>query len=266
MLRTVAMFLVFLVSSGCAMQRVNPTFSISTADARADWRRMCSAPLPPGRMVVVVGGYADPGVAAFDVASRLRRVLGPEASIVSVQVGLSFSMDGARRHLLEQVHRAEAASGLSEETPVDVVAVSMGGLVARYAAVPHPMGGGKSDWLRIARLFTIASPHTGARMADVPSIESRVREMRRDSGFIAELAREPRDYELLPYARLGDWVVGEENTAPNGLIPWWVDTPMFEASHLQAHTDVRILVDIARRLRGEEPVTRSPAAPLPEKS
>jgi len=36
------------------------------------------------------------------------------------------------------------------------------------------------------------------------------------------------DYELVPYARLCDTAVGEQNTAPPGYTPWWVPTPAFQ--------------------------------------
>ena len=98
----------------------------------------------------------------------------------------------------------------------------------------------------------------------VPTFDQRVIDMRSGSEFLDRLNAAPRRYELIPYARLGDMVVGEENAAPPGETAWWLAKSGGPA-HMLAATDARILADIARRLRGEEPLTISPAAPLPPK-
>ena len=61
--------------------------------------------------------------------------------------------------------------------------------------------------------------------------------------------------ELIPYARLRDAMVGAQHAAPPGRNPLWVDGPP-ALSHLAITTDKRIMLDIALRLRGEEPVAR----------
>jgi hypothetical protein len=70
-------------------------------------------------------------------------------------------------------------------------------------------------------------------------------------------------YELVPYVRLGDSIVGPEHAAPEGQTPWWVPLPAAETAHIGAFGDARILADIARRLRDERPLTEDPPAPLP---
>jgi hypothetical protein len=138
----------------------------------------------------------------------------------------------------------------------------MGGIVSRHAARPREDG----RRLRVRRLFTIASPHRGARMATLPTLDRRQIDMRPGSPFLAELdgALEQADYELVTYARLGDAVVGAANSAPHGRDPWWVDCPPLGFAHLGAGHDHRILADIARRLRGEEPLVREPPVPVEE--
>ena len=66
-----------------------------------------------------------------------------------------------------------------------------------------------------------------------------------------------------PDARIGDTMVGEENTAPPGQVAWWVPNRAFEPAHLLAFGDPRIHADILRRLRGEQPYTTEPRAPWP---
>jgi len=71
------------------------------------------------------------------------------------------------------------------------------------------------------------------------------------------------DYDLICYCRLDDVTVGEEFCAPEGTPLWWVPTPFGEWGHMQAFFDARIVVDIARRIRGETPFSTLPATPLP---
>ena len=117
--------------------------------------------------------------------------------------------------------------------------------------------------MNVARLFTISTPHRGAKLAWVPSIDARVIDMRPDASFVAHLNEQETTYELFPYTRLDDAIVGEENAAPPGQNAWWVPNIPGGFSHLLASSDPRFLADIMRRLRGEAPFTRLPRHPLP---
>ena len=240
--------------AGCAGQPRNPTFPLSIPEARADLRRMRAAPARLARPVLVAGGYLDPGFAPREVAQELRRVTRSGPSEPAVR---AVSMWGCAS-FAECGRRLAKAAGDGERA-VDVVGISMGGLVARHAAAARAPGR-----IRIARLFTIATPHRGARLAGLPTLDARQRQMRPRSPFLRRLEATERDYPILPYARLGDGIVGTRRTAPRGDVPWWLPTPLLGVSHLGAPTDPRILADIARRLRGEAPFTRTPRAPLPK--
>ena len=66
------------------------------------------------------------------------------------------------------------------------------------------------------------------------------------------------------YAQLRDWWVGAGRAAPPGMVPIWTDTEGAAArvfSHFQINFNRRVLRDIARRLRGEEPVARCGSLP-----
>lgn len=250
---------------GCAAERpANPSFPLTMSTARAEMSVMRAEPHAAARPVVVVGGYADPGIAAPGLAGDLRDLIGADAVIVAVSPGFSATMQGARNTLIRRVEALPGGEADAQWTvEVDVVAVSMGGLVAAYAAMPREDGGRR---LKIARLFTICTPYRGATMAAVPSLEPRVADMRKDSAFLARLEGSERGYELVPYARLDDRIVGEENTAPNGMTPWWVETPTLQMSHIDCYRDSRIVADIARKLRNEPGYTVGTPAPLPDKS
>lgn len=250
--------------AGCtSTEPVNPSFPISLDDARAEVREMQASPKRAVRPVVVIGGYADVGVGADFVAQELRDVLGEETTIIAVASGLVGSFDDARDNVLRRVDERLPPRDPVWTEEVDVVGISMGGLVAEYAAMPREGGEGDRR-LKIARLFTICSPLRGARAASVPTLESRVVDMRPGSAFLTRVNAAPRTFEVYPYCRLDDRIVGEENAAPEGRNPWWVATPPMRMAHLGSVCDRRIIADISRRLRGEDGYTVGVAAALPE--
>jgi len=272
-----ALVAVLVVAGGCSTP-INPSFPITRQDAYRDLDRMRASPQPIERPLVVLGGFLDPGFAPGGVIRAVRPTLdgGP---IIRVTFATSRRFAECRERVLAAVlealpERTEVESGRYETIEVDVIANSMGGLVARYAAIwPDPPDAPDAPdtihadtRLRIARLFTISSPHRGAASANPRSISALERDMATGSAFLEALdaALADAEYELVCYVRLGDVIVGRDNAAPAGTIPHWVAEPPLEAAHLFASYDRRILADIARRLRGEEPLTTAPAAPFPE--
>ncbi|MEM7622789.1 MAG: hypothetical protein AAF235_06250, partial [Planctomycetota bacterium] len=144
-------------------------------------------------------------------------------------------------------------------TEVDLVGISMGGLVAR-ALASEAFG---SPPLNATRVFTLASPHGGAKLADKIALDPAAMAMREGSEMLARLdgAWHDRGYDLVPYAVLNDTLVGATRTAPPGMDPVW--TP---GTHVLSHFTVSetpgIIGDIARRLRNEPPLA-GPASPVP---
>jgi hypothetical protein len=260
---------ILLSMLGCQADRpLNPSFPLTLEQAEIELAAMKQWPMKLLRPVVVVGGYADPGIATRAASSMARDIGGDR--VLAVHLWACGSFDDARDHLINEIDKAFPSSDPQFTTEVDVIGGSMGGLAARYAAhwvEPADTLRPPRRRLRIARLFTISTPHLGARMADLPSpFDSKVTHMRRGSAFLDRLnaALPTESYEVYPYTRLGDLVVGEENTAPPGMKPWWVATPLLQFSHLNSMRDPRILADIARRLRGQRPFTTSPPADLPK--
>ena len=221
------------------------------------------------RPLVVLGGYLDPGMGPWWTARRIRALTG-DRRILSVGVGACTTFDECRRRVIDEVERAFPSADLRLTTEVDVLAISMGGLVARHAAIapPHEEGAEGSPpakRLKIRRLFSISAPHRGARLARLPCFLPLHRDMRAGSQFLKELesAYAKRDYSLVPYVRLGDRLVGSANAAPQGEVPYWVSNPFIQPAHIGAVLDSRVLADIARRLRREEPFAKEPRTPLP---
>jgi hypothetical protein len=251
------------VMGGCGVAGHNPSLALSRKDARCVLEQMREDPKPLARPVVVAGGIHDPGLISSRIARHLRRVCTNDEEVFSVSFFIfdAGTFDECRDKLIEAVEKRFPSPDETTTVEVDVVGFSMGGLVARHAARPRSDGGRR---LKIRRLFTIASPHRGARLANLPTFDRRKIDMRSGSEFLAALDTDlaEAEYDLYPYTRLGDLIVGAENTAPPGVTPWWVSNPMFSMSHVGASKDTRILADIASRLRDEPPLATSPPAPF----
>ena len=235
----------------------NPDFDLTADEALEDWKRVEGHPIRLERPVVVLAGWREMWpTPVSDLAGPIERLTGGDV------LAVDYPFAGDLRKLTGKVVDAVEArwpSGDADETvEVDVVGLSMGGLVARLAAI----GGGGAKRLNIKRLFTIATPHRGANMARLGFVDKATRDMRPGSALLGELdeALPSAAYELLCYARLNDVLVGATNTAPPGRHPFWVSgSVMF--SHVGSRKDPRIIADIVRRLRGEAPFARRGSAP-----
>ncbi len=263
-MRTVPLALLIstlVLLTGCA-NPINPSFDISSRDARKMLREMKQEPKTLERPVVVVAGLLDPGFNVTHIQGVLNGVT-DQREMVEIVTFWSLetgTFNGCRDRLVKKIERKFGAGENGETVEVDIIAFSMGGLVARHAARPREDG----PRLKVRRLFTISTPHRGANMASLLVLDARAHDMRQGSEFLQgldELLPEA-DYELYSYVRLGDTIVGPENAAPPGHGAWWVPTPAFSFAHLNAASDPRILADIMLRLRGEAPIATTPPAPL----
>lgn len=252
-----------LPGAGCSADvPLNPSFPLTLADAKLLLREMEKLPKKPSRPIVVMGGIYDPGIASSGIARRIRRVVDAEGLIISISFLGCWTFDQCRRRVIEKVQEAFPSDDPDVTTEIDVIAISMGGLVARHAAELKAEGGRR---LQIRRLFTISTPHRGAKLAWLPTFDSRIRDMKKGSPFLnkLDLAWKNADYEIYPYTRLDDAIVGAANTAPPGRHPRWVANIPGSFSHVFSMFDPRFLADIAHRLRSESPLTLSPPTPLP---
>jgi pimeloyl-ACP methyl ester carboxylesterase len=254
--------------AGCSLPKraENPSFAITRTAAAEDLARMRSSPVPATRPLVFLAGIGDPAVSSGALRKAIEPTLSaptglPEhaAPVAELHFFGETSFEGARQTAFRELATAFGVEP-TRLPEVDVVAFSMGGLVARDLAIADKAG----RRLPIRRLYTVATPHQGARLAGVIMGIPIGADMMPTSEFLARLASAPRDYELVCYARLDDVTVGEEFTAPPGEPVWWQPTASGEWGHMSAFKDPRFQADIARRLRGEEPLTRAPAAPLPD--
>jgi pimeloyl-ACP methyl ester carboxylesterase len=252
--------------AGCATRSpviATPERELPESSAAVDdIARMKRDPRPLARPVLVFSGWGDPGVVSLQLARDLAAVA-LDPSIETQQFFTSWTMDQCRRTAIEAAQKLTPPDHDPADGPfeIDVVGKSMGGLIARELA--RDQAAADDPVVRVVRIFTIATPHRGARMASWPTFDPKVVAMRPGSPFLAALDAElARDHapEIVAYTRTGDWMVGEQNTAPVGGVVRVVPRPPLEFGHLQAGGDERILADIMRRLRGESPLLPDPAA------
>ena len=254
------------IASACSSDTpLNPSFPLTSGEAKAAIKQMHHDRKPLARPVIVLGGIHDPGLAPSHIADVIRDSV-PDADrprVYDIAFLETWSFDSCADKLIRKLEARFPSENSHESTEVDVVAFSMGGVVARHAASDN-YASRHGRRLRIARLFTISSPHQGAKLASLPTFDERAKDMRPDSPFLTALNADAGGtaYPLFAYVRLEDTVVGEEFAAPPGMRAWWVGRGLTFSHTLAAH-DERILADILRRLRYEEPYSTDPAAPLP---
>jgi hypothetical protein len=249
------------VFAGCAASAVNSSFPVTVDAAKADLQRIENDRRPLDRPVAILGGYADPGVGGLAVGSVLRKHIG-QGRIITVSFAFCSTFDQCRQKVIETIDRDLPTDDPTRTSEVDAIGLSMGGLVARYAAAP--LDGQRM--LNVRRMFTVSSPHLGATRAQaLPQMTQMQADMRPGSAFLQKLesAETSASYAIFPYTRLDDDVVGAHYAAPRGRTAWWVPNEPMQPAHIGAATDPRILADILRRLRGEKPLTRDPPAKIP---
>jgi pimeloyl-ACP methyl ester carboxylesterase len=242
--------------------RINPAFPVDAASLAAAHERLRSRTGPLERPLVVIGGWRSPRFSARAAERVLRRLTGAPAEQF---LAISHAAHSDPARICDTVARAissrfpdalaDAARG------IDVVGISMGGLVARRLASPTWCGTGNHPPLNIRRLFTLSTPHQGALLARWIRPDRAASCMRPGSAYLAALDQElPRAaYELHCYAHLHDWWVGTSNTSPQGRELNWVDTGSWLdtlLSHFTINRDERVLTDVALRLRGLEPLAK----------
>jgi len=239
----------------------NPSLPTSYQEAKALLAEMSGQPKPAQNPIIVLGGWRDPGFVAWRLQRALEAIVAPDTPIFRLSFGTATSFDQTRAELIALVDEKLPSADPEWTTSVDIVAFSMGGLVARYAAAQS----GNGRRLRIDRLFTIATPHRGAKSAFLMFFDSLARDMRPGSEFLRHLdkALATASYQIIPYTRLSDPIVGEANASPKDQRPLWVPARLFQTSHLFSAFDPRIRADIMKRLRGEKPLFIEPLAPLP---
>jgi len=250
-----------LTASCIPVGATNPRFDISGEEIWNEFERMQGKPVDLERPVLVVGPYHGPDPLIRQLQRRLIDLTsGDPHDFAYVTTWFDTTIPTVVERTIET---AGERFGLSEDgtetAEVDVVGVSMGGVIARAAAIERE---GRPR-LKIRNLYTMASPHRGANLAKRIAPDDAAKDLRPGSVFIGWLEEHDnqRDYDLIAYGVLNDGVVGVLNSAPPGETPLWTRGKLW-GSHVMVMENKPITADIARRLRGEPPIAE-PGQPLP---
>lgn len=232
----------------------NPDFPHTDGEVLAVRAGLKARPRMPLRPIVLLSGYHSPIGQVKLLAAQLRKLTHAEAVMHCVGYAAVTEMPRivamASKSVRERFGDAE----------VDLVCISMGGLIARAIATDAELRSHrgvipKREAVNARRVFTLSSPHRGAILADKVRPDSAAKDLRAGSAFLqgldAELER--ARYELVCYSRLHDGWVGATRASPHGRGVVW--TPgLIVGSHFAASWDRRALTDLALRLRGETPL------------
>jgi len=246
-----------LVLGSCIkLPAANPAYDVTAFDFDTDLERMRTNPVGLERPVLVLSGYRSPDTNARDLADSIVELTGADPDLVRfIAYPGASTIEEPARLVVELAEEAFPSDDPERTTEIDVVAISMGGLVARLAAEdPERRGEPEAKRLNIRALYTLATPHRGARMAKYIRPDPAAADMRPGSRFITGInARaDYRRYNLVTYAALHDRMVGATRTAPPGLDPIWVPGRLTFTHFLLVYDDA-LVADLARRLRREEP-------------
>lgn len=234
----------------------NPDFHLEPRLLEEEFARMRADQRPLVRPVVILGGWHSPGVANWGLAARLTpSTSGRPEDFLSITYPSRLSLSSAAGAAFRTIE----AQGLRSRD-IDVIGISMGGILARALAANAFAFGD----LKVRRVFTIASPHRGAKIAKVVVPDAAARDMRPGSRFLGTLNKHEAGHELHCYGALRDWWIGARNTAPPGLNPYWIDVgPGLGrlCTHFAINHEKRVMADIARRLRAEDPIALRASEP-----
>src|SRR5690606_26467334 len=139
---------------------------------------------------VILGGWRTPSWSARGMARRIRRLTGAaEESVLPISYPLEHDFARIAADVVERVESRWPCDDPERTVEVDVIGISMGGLVARTAALrpaerPGHRGPPTGKRLRIRRLFTLGTPHRGAKLAPFVPLDPAARQMRPGSPLV----------------------------------------------------------------------------------
>ena len=154
-IRRLAILVLLAPAAGCqAPPQENPSFRITKDEAVSALRAMKKDPQPLERPLVILSGWHDPGMGAWWLSEQYNDFIDDDR-ILTVGYGSAKNMDAARAEVIAEVDRAYPTDDPDRTVAVDVIGISLGGLVGRYAAMPV-RDDPDARRLDVVRLFSLA--------------------------------------------------------------------------------------------------------------
>jgi pimeloyl-ACP methyl ester carboxylesterase len=209
----------------------------SVRDARDALRRWARSPSPLPRTVLLLGGWMVPSWWTIDLDRALRACVS-SGNIFRLGCPVLYDIPTLAARLAER---------FKLEPSLDVIGVSMGGMVAREAARAH-----RSPRLQVERLYALASPHGGARSIAWLVPHHQARALVRGSHFLRELNADPssHSFHIETFSLRGDSLVSTASAhAVPGVHHDWRNNTLLPA-HSWVHRDPRVIMTVVGKILG----------------
>lgn len=219
--------------------------SLGVSEARRLLREWARSPRALARPVLVISGWMYPSALLSPITNALLACTTNGREWVHVS-GCPFHLP-IQRLAKRLVLRYQ---DLSDRYGVDVIGVSMGGIVAREAARSR-----SQPRLRVVRLFTLGTPHGGARALAKLAPHHQAQQLARGSRFLDDLNADPtsRDFPIETFGLAGDHLVSPQSAhAVSTRRNHWNNALMLLPAHSALHRDPRIIATLVGRLLGRQ--------------
>src|ERR1051325_10533415 len=113
-----------------------PAPAVTRESAAAELSALYNRPKPLSRPVVVLSGYRTLGIHAAPLLAKVRHATsGYDQDFLLLAYPLNTDFDQLADYVVREVEKKWPGDDPKQTVPVDVVGVSMGGLVGRWAAL-----------------------------------------------------------------------------------------------------------------------------------
>lgn len=255
------LLLLLLPLTGCIYaESENPHLGLTRADARHAVAHMRGNRVPLARPVLILNGYHAWPRLAIDLKNALKHATSKnDYDFLVISYPFSFDIDTVTHEVARCVNERWPSADPNTTREIDVVGISMGGLIARNASLApeqrfrHTDSTHTTPRLNIHHLYTLGTPHNGATLAAYITPDNAAHDMVPGSPFLTHLNAQPRTYTLTCYTQTRDIWTGATRASPPGTpVIWSSSTILF--SHFSTMDNPLFIADIARRLRDEPPL------------
>ncbi|MEL7474405.1 MAG: hypothetical protein AAGK04_13890, partial [Planctomycetota bacterium] len=167
--RSALLGLVGVTWFGCSTVWVdNPAFPVTRESVRQEISRLREAePVALERPVLILSGYRAAPSMASRLADRLALMTGaPRDEFFTIAYTFGSNMPRILEQASRKIERRYPSGDPEATVELDVIGISMGGLIGRALAMEGGSAMHEGKRLNIRRLYTLGTPHRGALLAE----------------------------------------------------------------------------------------------------